>query len=277
MNISSLAPFITDPTGFSAEGISGCNVNSGQCTAQAITQAVLSQVAKFFSAVKNTSSTQSKKDGSGETKADPKQPQLQPNPVAGCKAGPCREADSPADAGGAIGPVQYPGIANVEWNGLKFGDSVGGKLLANLAKPISLATSNNANVITGQIDEFHVNDKVELVAGIGLGRLLAGLKPVSTLPLEMHHFATDKNKQFAPAMSKIAEKYGLQLDQPWNKQLMAHSGRHPNEYHQFVLDAMKFADTKAQGNTAEFLRLFNNNVRRPIMENPELLRKSGWQ
>lgn len=44
---------------------------------------------------------------------------------------------------------------------------------------------------------------------------------------------------------------------------MPHLGRHPNAYHQFVLENMQNAATQANGSKSEFLRLFEQNVKQP--------------
>ena len=64
---------------------------------------------------------------------------------------------------------------------------------------------------------------------------------------QMHHFATDKNKKYTQAFQDITDKYGLNLDDDWNKALLPHQGRHPNAYHDFILDEMKNIDNIATG------------------------------
>ncbi|MCQ2135263.1 MAG: AHH domain-containing protein [Bacteroidales bacterium] len=79
----------------------------------------------------------------------------------------------------------------------------------------------------------------------------------NVLPEQTHHFATNKNKVYTPKMQEIASKYGLDLDGDWNKALMRHLGRHPNEYHDFVLQTMYLIDSEAAGDTQKFLNLFD--------------------
>lgn len=78
-------------------------------------------------------------------------------------------------------------------------------------------------------------------------------------------------------MDAIAKRYDLDLDAVWNKELLPHLGRHPNVYHEFVLDGMQAAAREAGRNREKFLDLFDAYVKEPIRQNPELLRKSGWQ
>lgn len=55
------------------------------------------------------------------------------------------------------------------------------------------------------------------------------------------------------------------------------TGRHPNEYHDFVLQTMYLIDTEAAGDTQKFLNLFDIYIKQVVLDNPELLRKSGWR
>ena len=68
-----------------------------------------------------------------------------------------------------------------------------------------------------------------------------------TIPKQLHHFATNKNKVYAPALKAIAKKFGLDLDEAWKKESLPRLGRHPNGYHQFVLRGMEQAAKEANG------------------------------
>lgn len=94
---------------------------------------------------------------------------------------------------------------------------------------------------------------------------------------QIHHFATNKNSTYTPQMEEIAKKYNLDLDGAWNKESLQHSGRHVNEYHEFVLRGMQKADAEAAGNVEKFLELFEKYVKEPIRNNPDLLYRIGWQ
>jgi len=54
-------------------------------------------------------------------------------------------------------------------------------------------------------------------------------------------------------------------------------GRHPNAYHNFVLDGMQKAALEAGDSQKIFLQLFDKYVKQPIINTPQLLRKAGWQ
>ena len=97
------------------------------------------------------------------------------------------------------------------------------------------------------------------------------------LPLQKHHWLTDKHKKYTPDIKKITDKYRLDLNGAWNKEYMPHRGRHPNRYHEFVYDSIEEIDKIANGNKNQFLKLLEKHIKDPIRKNPEKLRKSGWQ
>ena len=99
----------------------------------------------------------------------------------------------------------------------------------------------------------------------------------SEKPMQNHHFATNKNKRFTPEMEKITNKYGLKLDESWNKEMLPHLGRHPNAYHKWVLKQMKQIDAMPNMNQQNFIKQFNIKVIQPVKNNPEMLYKSFWQ
>ena len=106
------------------------------------------------------------------------------------------------------------------------------------------------------------------------------IKALDSLPLQNHHFATNKHSFYTKKMSEIADKFGLKLDGKggeWNMESLPHQGRHPDKYHEFVLNQMKKADLESGGSKEKFLELFNEYVKDPIRNNPDLLRKSGWE
>ena len=56
-------------------------------------------------------------------------------------------------------------------------------------------------------------------------------------PNQVHHFATNKSKKYTSQFENITKKYGLDLDDDWNKALMPHQGRHPYAYHDMLYKA----------------------------------------
>lgn len=64
-------------------------------------------------------------------------------------------------------------------------------------------------------------------------------KAIKSKPNQVHHFATNKSKKYTKRFEKIANKYKLDLDDSWNKELMPHQGRHPYAYHDYIKDYWK--------------------------------------
>ena len=95
-------------------------------------------------------------------------------------------------------------------------------------------------------------------------------------PNQMHHFATNKSKKYTSQFESIAKKYGLDLDDDWNKELMPHQGRHPYAYHDYVLDNMQKCDRIANGDKTKFLKLYAQ-MKQKIINNPEMLYKDYWE
>lgn len=109
-----------------------------------------------------------------------------------------------------------------------------------------------------------------------VGRFGSG-SAADELPMQLHHFATNKNSVYSPRMEAIACRYGLNLDDAWNTTRMPHLGRHPNAYHDFVLRGMEKAAIEAGDDATMFVKLFDRYVRRPVVKNPDLLRRIGWE
>lgn len=101
-------------------------------------------------------------------------------------------------------------------------------------------------------------------------------KCLSELPQQIHHFATNKSKKYTKHFKRIADKFKLNLNGSWNKEALPHRGRHPYKYHEWVLTEMKDASKAAGKSKKKFLKLFEENVKKEVRKNPELLRKSGW-
>ena len=93
----------------------------------------------------------------------------------------------------------------------------------------------------------------------------------------MHSHTLLQVTPFTPEFEKIADKYELNLDGDWNKAKLPHSGRHPNEYHQWVLDHMRSIDIMTNMNQQEFIKQFNVRVIQPIRNNPDMLYKKYWR
>ena len=51
---------------------------------------------------------------------------------------------------------------------------------------------------------------------------LAYQSGTTTKPNQVHHYATNKSKTYTPQLEEIANRYGLDLDDAWNKDLLPH-------------------------------------------------------
>ena len=136
------------------------------------------------------------------------------------------------------------------------------------------------NVYNLEVDEWHTY----FVAGGVLvhntydinGTDVDSESDTTTKPNQVHHYATNKSKTYTPQLEEIANRYGLDLDDAWNKDLLPHQGRHPNAYHEYVLDSMKQFDNIAQGDKDIFLKLFDN-LKNNVKSNPDMLYKDYWK
>jgi len=140
------------------------------------------------------------------------------------------------------------------------------------AQLVSNASSNSSG-----------NAKASSSGGIGIGTGSGG----STIPPnnngkqpkkiveQMHHFLTNKNTKYTPQIAAIVTKYRLDLNAEWNKKLMPHLGRHPNIYHDFMLNSIRSIDKEANGDVQIFLSGFQK-VKDFIISNPDKLYKRGW-
>jgi YD repeat-containing protein len=171
----------------------------------------------------------------------------------------------------------YPGegldnliTKGIQWLGHKIS---GGNVTKSTSVNIQLATSLVVVIASKGKNNKADEELVEQIIKKG-SNVTKGI--TKELPTQIHHFATNKSKTFTPRMKEIAEEFELSLNGAWNKQALPHLGRHPNDYHNFVLQGMQNAKAGAGGSQAEFLNLFNQYVKEPVIQNPGLLRKSGW-
>lgn len=132
-----------------------------------------------------------------------------------------------------------------------------------------------AGIVTQKIDKAYNLSGFHLPSHPKLEISEDRLADVETKPNQQHHFATNKNSKYTSQFEKIAEKYGLDLNDEWNKDFMPHQGRHPNAYHDWMLAEMQSIDRMANGNKAVFLKLFER-VKQTVIENPDMLRKEFW-
>ena len=107
-----------------------------------------------------------------------------------------------------------------------------------------------------------------------------GADIIASLPEQVHHMATWCNKKWTPLFEEIVGKYGLKLDDLWNKYSMPHRGPHPTEYHQWVYSEMMKIVNQIGGEGVEyqeqFIELFKNQVVQTVLNNPQMVRKIFW-
>jgi hypothetical protein len=96
-------------------------------------------------------------------------------------------------------------------------------------------------------------------------------------PKQDHHFSTTKHSYYTPRMKRIAEKYNLDLEDPWNRRILSHQGRHPHTYHDWVLGEMEAIDLEAAGDVEMFLDLYQERVINPVLDDPSLLTREAWR
>ena len=121
-----------------------------------------------------------------------------------------------------------------------------------------------------------VDDIARQVDPEDLAKGTGGVDDVKTIkPNQEHHYATNKNSTYTPQFEEILKQYGFDLDAIWNKELMPHQGRHPNAYHEYILENIKQFHSIAQGDKKVFKELFEN-LKKHIKANPEMLYKDYW-
>ncbi len=97
-----------------------------------------------------------------------------------------------------------------------------------------------------------------------------------TKSTQKHHFLSNKNSNYTKKFNDIIDDYNLDLDGDWNKLDMPHQGRHPNAYHDYMLDEIKRIDEIADGNVDVFLSEFEK-VKSKIANNPDMLYSDYWK
>jgi A nuclease family of the HNH/ENDO VII superfamily with conserved AHH len=92
-----------------------------------------------------------------------------------------------------------------------------------------------------------------------------------------HHLASDKNSTWTGRFKKITDTLGLNLSTgTWNIVKIRHGSSHPTEYHEWVHDNMKKAQTEAKGNPETFKALFKAWVTDVVVRDSTITRKSYW-
>jgi hypothetical protein len=100
---------------------------------------------------------------------------------------------------------------------------------------------------------------------------------ISELPLQTHHMAAWKNDIWTPRFKGIFDKYDLNINGSWNKIDIYHKGSHAPQYHEWVFEELKDIDATAQGDTAEFLRLYKIQIKQVVEANPLMVRTEWYK
>ena len=98
----------------------------------------------------------------------------------------------------------------------------------------------------------------------------------NTKPNQVHHYVTNKNKTYTSQFENITKKYKLDMYGKWNKDFLPHQGRHPNEYHDYMLDNLQKIDKLANGDKTKFLKLYEQ-LKNRVKTNPNMLYKDFWK
>lgn len=138
----------------------------------------------------------------------------------------------------------------------------------------STVTPTSTSIDTSLTYASSGDDDTTSLPGVG-GPSPNGKGPKKEKPQQNHHFLTNKSRTYTKVFKDIIKKYDLDLNGEWNIEKMAHQGRHPNAYHEFMLRKVKAIAGEAK-NTEEFLKMFEE-VKQTIIKNPEMLYKNYWK
>ena len=123
---------------------------------------------------------------------------------------------------------------------------------------------------------YCANDAVNNIDSSGFGTVTIWGVTIE-ISDQSHHFLTNKHSIYSGLFKDIADRYQLDLNGEWNIEPMPHRGRHPNALWEFVLKGTRQADNEANGDTAQFLNRFEAYVKKPIREDPGMLREAYWR
>jgi len=134
----------------------------------------------------------------------------------------------------------------------------------------------NAGKVENLLKTAGTAEEASLAKASEAAKISEGGSEVISKPNQLHHFATNKSTKYTSQFENITKKYGLDLDDVWNKELIPHQGRHPNAYHDWMLEQMQSLDSIAKGNKDAFLKMFED-VKKTVIDNPDMLRKMFWE
>ncbi|MGI7541289.1 AHH domain-containing protein [Campylobacter coli] len=83
-------------------------------------------------------------------------------------------------------------------------------------------------------------------------------------------------KNILQNFQEILNSYDLKLNGDWNKVKMPHRGRHPNEYHEYILEKMSKIDKIARGDKVKFAKNLKK-LKEEVKNNPAILHKDYYK
>lgn len=92
---------------------------------------------------------------------------------------------------------------------------------------------------------------------------------------QKHHYLTNNNSEYTPKIKEITDKYDLDLDGSWNKEVLPHRGRHAKKYHEYMIEQIRNIDSVANGNVNIFLQEFEV-VKTTVRSRPAMMYKAFW-
>ena len=81
--------------------------------------------------------------------------------------------------------------------------------------------------------------------------------------------------KYTEMYDQVIKRYGLKLDDEWNKVFVPHLGSHPNEYHEYMIEQIMDIDAVAHGDKDIFLDMFDQ-LKQEVIDNPKMLNKDYW-
>lgn len=194
--------------------------------------------------------------------------------------------------GGSVSSVTgnwFSGISNVTLKRTlegTFGGAITGAAMGSISGTNAadgsfwenVANGAGMGALTGGLGGF-ARGRIEQ-AKINRAKAINGLNPnmaIKSKPIQSHHYVSMLNQKFRAEFQKFEEKYGFNFQkESWNIEELPHQGRHPDEYHFWVLDQLKTIDKLANGNRQMFINNFEIYIKQHVRNNPEMLYKNFW-
>jgi hypothetical protein len=123
------------------------------------------------------------------------------------------------------------------------------------------------------------DEALDLIKGIANNKTVSNeaTEIAKQKPLQNHHFATNKHSFYKDRMQEVIDKYGLKLEEDWNKEILPHLGRHTEAYHDEVLRRLQRAAQEAGNDKEKFLELYEEYVKKWVRQNPEVMQMKRSQ